>query len=790
MFVVWIFLTGMHVTMVSVSNASTEPSPATQDGCVDLLDDARRALGNISATSEYSVVTLTLNQAIIMTAIFGLFCITLAHAFNWIRVHVYEDQANLDTDFDAGGQVSIGLTATTVVSQWTWAATLLQSSAVATATGISGPFWYAAGATIPLLLFASLSAQMKTRAPGAKTFLQVIKARFGPRTHLVFCFFALLTNVIVTAMLMLGGCAVLTSLVDGLSLELAAMALAAVIGTYTFIGGLGATFYVSYFNTSVIFIIMLLFLIKVYHDPTDSPDNPLGSAKKVFDLISCSEGPVGNWQKSYLTFLSPNGIMFGVVNIVGNFGTVFVDQSYWQSSVAAKPRQGMWGFLIGGLVWFAIPFSFATTMGLAYVALGTHRGEPLLTASQVGEGLVPPAVAKELMGPVGGVLMVILILMAVTSTGSAEVIAITSIIVYDLYQIHLKPYRSSADTNSCLLCGKSRGRMANKRDMCSCCNMGNCNSCTTDTRVRTECKRALKPHYKCKSHGAYRTYLELLKLKRDWAILWVAICIIPLTLLFNILQVTLSGVYSAMGVFIGSSVCPIVLSTFWTRLTSKAMACGAIFGMFLGIAAWLISATLLYHKFDLSAFMRGQQGGNAFEVSMLIGNCVSLLSGGIITVCFSFATGKRLTEEESLEIWEKTRDIDNPLSPWTELYVREFNITDVKLVYNRPSLAQMLQEFKRTRYAVLIIGVGTTVMFVLVWPIIMSSLLIITDVQFQHWINLTDTWAFTAAVFIITVPLVTEVKDIIQQFKHKRARVRVAPTTTGSAESRIAEERA
>ena len=92
MFVVWIFLTGMHVTMVSVSNASTEPSPATQDGCVNLLDDARRALGNISATSEYSVVTLTLNQAIIMTAIFGLFCITLAHAFNWIRVHVYEDQ--------------------------------------------------------------------------------------------------------------------------------------------------------------------------------------------------------------------------------------------------------------------------------------------------------------------------------------------------------------------------------------------------------------------------------------------------------------------------------------------------------------------------------------------------------------------------------------------------------------------------------------------------------------------------------------------------------------------------
>jgi hypothetical protein len=44
---------------------------------------------------------------------------------------VYHDADNLDTAFDAGGKVSIGLTATTIVSQWTWSATLLQSSTVA-----------------------------------------------------------------------------------------------------------------------------------------------------------------------------------------------------------------------------------------------------------------------------------------------------------------------------------------------------------------------------------------------------------------------------------------------------------------------------------------------------------------------------------------------------------------------------------------------------------------------------------------------------------------------------------
>ena len=51
--------------------------------------------------------------------------------FYQVRKYVYHDADNLDTAFDAGGKVSIGLTATTIVSQWTWSATLLQSSTVA-----------------------------------------------------------------------------------------------------------------------------------------------------------------------------------------------------------------------------------------------------------------------------------------------------------------------------------------------------------------------------------------------------------------------------------------------------------------------------------------------------------------------------------------------------------------------------------------------------------------------------------------------------------------------------------
>ena len=41
----------------------------------------------------------------------------------------------------AGRDIKVGLTAAVIVSQWTWAATLLQSSNVAWAYGVSGPFW-------------------------------------------------------------------------------------------------------------------------------------------------------------------------------------------------------------------------------------------------------------------------------------------------------------------------------------------------------------------------------------------------------------------------------------------------------------------------------------------------------------------------------------------------------------------------------------------------------------------------------------------------------------------------
>ena len=52
-----------------------------------------------------------------------------------------------------------------------------------------------------------------------------------------------------------------------------------------------------------------------------------------------------------------------MINITGNFATVFLDNGYWNKAIAASPVHALPGYVAGGLAWFAIPWMAATTMG-------------------------------------------------------------------------------------------------------------------------------------------------------------------------------------------------------------------------------------------------------------------------------------------------------------------------------------------------------------------------------------------------------------------------------------------
>ena len=170
-----------------------------------------------------------------------------------------------------------------------------------------------------MILFATLAIELKRRAPNAHTFLEAIRARYGPATHGVFITFGLMTNVLVTAMLLTGGSAVVTSL-TGVPTAAACFLLPIGVVLYTMFGGIKATFLTDYVHTVMILIIIFLFAFTTY-----ATNDILGSPAKVYDaLVEASKRhPVaGNAEGSYLTMQSQEGAIFFVINLVGNFGTV------------------------------------------------------------------------------------------------------------------------------------------------------------------------------------------------------------------------------------------------------------------------------------------------------------------------------------------------------------------------------------------------------------------------------------------------------------------------------------
>lgn len=98
---------------------------------------------------------------------------------------------------------------------------------------------------------------------------------------------------------------------------------------------------------------------------------------------------------------------------------------------------------MGGISWFAIPWLMATTCGLAALALEGNPAFPTypnrMLEADVSAGLVVPYAAVALLGGGGAVAVLLIVFMAVTSASSAELIAVSSIFTYDIYQTYFNP---------------------------------------------------------------------------------------------------------------------------------------------------------------------------------------------------------------------------------------------------------------------------------------------------------------------------------------------------------------
>lgn len=538
-----------------------------------------------------------LNQSVGYAVVlgFGAFFAVFTSFLVWLEKRYIGARHTSEWFNTAGRKVKTGMIASAIVSQWTWAATILQSSNVAWQYGVSGPFWYASGATIQVILFGIMAIEIKRKAPHAHTVCEIVKARWGTAAHIVFLVFCFMTNIIVTAMLLLGGSAVVKAL-TGVNIYAASFLIPLGVIVYTLAGGLKATFLASYIHSVIVHVVLVIFVYLAYV-VSDQLGSPSMIYNRLLELASksreCEEpwshhgqacGPVsGNYNGSYLTMLSSGGFVFGIINIVGNFGTVFVDNGYWVSAIAARPSSTHKGYLLGGLVWFAVPFSLATSLGLGALALNLP-----ITESEAGHGLVPPATAIALMGKGGAVLLLTMLFMAVTSAGSSELIAVSSLCTYDIYRTYINPDAT----------GK-----------------------------------------------------KILQVSRY--VIFVFGCFMGLlAVILNKVGVSLGWMYLAMGVLIGSAVIPIAFMLLWRKANAVGAISGAISGCVLGIITWLLVAKIEYGHVNLNTTGRNAPMLAGNLVSILTGGAVHAVCSFLWPQNYDWSTTKQITvvEKEKSEL--------------------------------------------------------------------------------------------------------------------------------------------
>lgn len=209
---------------------------------------------------------------------------------------------------------------------------------------------------------------------------------------------------------------------------------------YTAVGGLKATFLTDFLHTAVALILILYFTLSVL------TNEHIGGLGGLYDKVMATapENYIpGNYEGSLLTMKSKQAIIWALLLKFGNLALVVMDTAFWQKSFATEVKATVPGYDLAALAIFGIPWGLGTVMGLTARAIHNTPIFPTypnpLTTKEVNSGLVMPYVVKALIGDSGMVAFFVLLFMALTSTISSSMIAVSSILSFDLYKTYINP---------------------------------------------------------------------------------------------------------------------------------------------------------------------------------------------------------------------------------------------------------------------------------------------------------------------------------------------------------------
>ncbi|KAI0883489.1 Sodium:solute symporter family-domain-containing protein [Annulohypoxylon maeteangense] len=367
------------------------------------------------------------------------FCAVILAAIKIQKAYLSEDSGTSEMFMVANRSVGIGLTASAVFSSWMWINETVFAAAMCYRFGLAVPLWWATGLCFQIALMAALGVLAKIRVPYAHTSLEIIKMRYGRIGHVVFIVLNLSNNVFGCASMILTGSQLIYG-ISGMHFVAATILIPLGVVLYTAVGGLKATFLTDYLHTTIALVLIMYFTLSIL------THEAVGGLSGLYDKVmaTAAENYIpGNYQGSLLTMKSKDAIIWGLILKFGNLALVVMDTAFWQKSFASEVSATVPGYNLAAVAIFGIPWGLGTVIGLVARAIHntpifpSYPGE--FTTTEVNAGLVMPYTVKALIGDRGIVAFFVLLFMALTSTVSSSMIAVSSILSFDVYKNYINP---------------------------------------------------------------------------------------------------------------------------------------------------------------------------------------------------------------------------------------------------------------------------------------------------------------------------------------------------------------
>ena len=357
-----------------------------------------------------------------------------------LQKYLHENANSTETFSVANRSVGTFLSASAVYSSWSWSTEFLFVSLMTYNYGVQAGYYYGAGLAIQIAVMSVIGIHAKKRIPTAHTSLEAVQLRYGKAAHLLYLVLSLICNIC-SCLAMILACASGISIIAG-NLHIVASTMLIPFGVllYTVVGGLKATFLTDFIHTTILLIVLC------YINTAVLTSEQVGGLNGLYDKIvevSTTKYIEGNYDGAILTGKSQGSVMFGLILTICNFGLTVMDSSFWQKTFSASPRATVPAYLLTAFLIFSNVWPISAIIGGSLHFLESDPSFPTyprkMTQYEIDSGFVLPYVLKAILGNGGVGALLLILYLAVTSTVSAQMVSVSSIVSFDIYKKYIHP---------------------------------------------------------------------------------------------------------------------------------------------------------------------------------------------------------------------------------------------------------------------------------------------------------------------------------------------------------------